>query len=203
MVMISKKKFKQNKIKLLLPNVISITRVLLTICLNIILWKSFHDMIRIILINIMIYISDFSDGKLAKWLNAESKTGELFDSIAHIFYIVTSYILLISYNLISIYLLIMIIAEYAVFIITSHLVTNNTDNKLIFDGFGRILAGGFYIYPLLVYILFLNLSYDYFNMISLILQLILIIGTIMQIRQRKKLTYKSKPDGDLSNQELP
>lgn len=74
-----------------IPNLITISRVILTCLLNVYILNNLGRVLVPIVISLLIFLSDFTDGKTARISGNTSHFGATFDVVADLFYIVASY----------------------------------------------------------------------------------------------------------------
>lgn len=162
-----------------LPNLITLLRVVLTLILNFYIVYHFGSLLIPLIICLIIFISDFVDGRIARAYGSISRVGAVFDAVADLFYIVLSYIVLYCFNVLPLWFLFIILFKFAEFIITSHFIKCFSGKKtvFVFDFLGRLSAVVFYAIPISSYILFSisNLKY------LLVINLILIITTALAL----------------------
>ena len=80
----------------LLPNMLTLLRIMLACLLNLYILYRFGSLPIPIVIFTLIFLTDFLDGKIARFYGNTSNFGAIFDILADLFYIVTSYIVLNS-----------------------------------------------------------------------------------------------------------
>lgn len=134
-------------------NLITISRIIITIILLVSLIKGNCSLMFFITINVLIFASDIFDGKVSRYLNAQSTLGEILDVGADFFYLSAVSIVMIMKNVLSVWFLPIVLIEFTVFIITSNYLKDNK-RYLIFDNLGRFLAVLYYVTPSLFYITF-------------------------------------------------
>lgn len=139
----------------IIPNLITILRIVLTIAIIYICCdgtsKSLFSLI--LSITVIIFFTDILDGKLARKLHSETKSGEIMDVLADMGYIFSMSVIMGRSNIIPTYFLILVCTEFIAFIITSRYIRNES-RYLIFDVAGRILAVIYYVTPIFMYICF-------------------------------------------------
>ena len=167
----------------MLPNLITISRIIMTFFMVWLLESDQYSMFMFLSINILIFITDIIDGKIARHFNLVSQVGEILDVSADLIYILSIYTVMSLKNTVSFYYLFIVIGEFIVFIITSKYI--NQDKKyLVFDTLGRILAVLYYISPSIMFVTFVknralyNLLYKYGFYIVCALTFIVIVHRI-------------------------
>ncbi len=173
------------EIKPIIPNSLTIIRILFSLALlNIrFLEKARWNTLTLIVgITILIYLTDYFDGKLARYWNCCSKTGEILDIFADFFYITSQYMILSYDGKMPAYLLPLVVVEFAVFIGTSaKIMQMNYEKLFFFEKIGRFMAVYYYILPLLYMLPFTKNN--------LILEVLCVYGTILAIGYRIYQTY--------------
>ena len=139
-----------------IPNILVALRIGLSIFVNLYILNHFGNMLIPVITVFIIFMSDFLDGKIARLYDTTSKFGEVLDVLADLFYIVVSYIVLWTYNILPLWFLFIILYKFVEFIITSYLIERSNDKKsiFIFDFLGRGIAVVFYVLPISVYLSF-------------------------------------------------
>lgn len=157
---------KRNKLLLnYIPKFLTTLRIIMT-CYVIYLLERMNSNIYIfICVNILIFITDIADGKLARYLNAVTSSGELLDIVADIFYVFSMSIIMCLKKIIPFYYVLVVIFEFYIFIITSKYIKK--DKKYLgFDMLGRLLAVLYYIIPSIMFVLSSRFvqAYDFLHM---------------------------------------
>lgn len=154
-----------------IPNVLTLLRIVLTIALNIYIVVNPHSLLIAILVSILIFLTDFFDGKIARAVNGMSNIGALLDVTADLFYIVISYSILYTLNIVPLWFLFIIIIKFIEFVVTSYFMEaiSNRKSIFVFDFLGRLTAVIFYIIPMFSYVVFQLLHNWYINIINLLL----------------------------------
>lgn len=137
-----------------LPNMITLLRIMLSCLLNIYIIKNFGNITIPIIITMIIFLTDFADGKAARYYGSFTKFGAVFDVAADLFYITASYLTLYFYRVLPIWFLFIILYKFLEFIVTSHFIKrqNSIKTSFVFDPIGRLVAVIFYVIPILSYI---------------------------------------------------
>ncbi|AKA68019.1 CDP-alcohol phosphatidyltransferase family protein [Clostridium scatologenes] len=153
------------KLMMKLPNIITLLRVILSVFLNFYIVKHFGDMLIPIIITCIIFLTDFLDGRIARFNGSISKLGAVFDVASDLLYIIISYMVLYIPHILPLWFLFVILFKFAEFIITSYFIKKACSEKsiFIFDFLGRIAAAMFYVIPIFSYITFhiMNARYLY------------------------------------------
>ena len=143
------------KIKGLIPNLLTISRVFLTILaggLLIEIEKSLRNdsfVALFLLISGAIFVSDILDGKLARRWGSCTAFGAKADVLADLCYIISQDALLVYYHKMNRWILLIVMLEFLVFLITAQKVSDGKrSSKNWFDKIGRIAAGYYYAMPM-------------------------------------------------------
>lgn len=140
------------ELKKVIPNSLSIFRILLVFVLlglRFLGESKWNTMEIVVGITTLIYLTDFLDGKLARYWKSCTKTGEILDVSADFFYITSQYIVLSYDSKMPGYLLILVVIEFIVFIATSvKMMQMNGEKIFFFEIIGRFMAIYYYVLPL-------------------------------------------------------
>lgn len=179
------------------PNILTLFRIFLTVVL---IWicrdgasKSLN--VPILSITVFIFMTDLLDGKLARILHSETKTGEIMDVMADMGYILSMSFIMGRSNIIPVYFLILVCIEFIAFVSTSRYLRHES-RYLIFDMAGRILAAIYYVTPISMYICYLNDSvlhlflYQYGFVALIIFTLVVVIYRISLCGVKVKLLIR-------------
>ena len=92
-----------------IPNILSILRIIL---IPLVAWLILFDyFFYALIITLLIAISDFLDGFIARTFNAQSEIGSYLDSIADKAFIISAYMLIGTQNLLPIFVIIIVISR--------------------------------------------------------------------------------------------
>ena len=92
-----------------IPNILSILRIIL---IPLVAWLILFDyFLYALIITLIIAISDFLDGFIARIFNAQSEIGSYLDSIADKAFIISAYMLIGTQNLLPIFVIIIVISR--------------------------------------------------------------------------------------------
>jgi len=154
-----------------ISNMITLTRVMLSCILSLYIVNHFGSTSVPVVISLIVFATDFIDGKIAKYYKSTSLFGAYFDIVADMFYILSFYIVLYHFNIVPMVFLFVILFKFLEFVITSLLHRKFAIIKSIFlyDPIGRMTAAIFYIFPILAY-----LSFVFFASIHTIIIYVLI-----------------------------
>ena len=139
-----------------IPNLLTLSRIGVAILLGGIIIYSLEttgkqcDFTLFLLLTVFIYLSDFMDGKLARYLQAVSPIGGKADIAADLFYMLSQMGILAYYGYMSGIMICVVLLEFVVFVSTSLDHSKSTHTKEIwFDKIGRMTAVYYYIMPLI------------------------------------------------------
>jgi CDP-diacylglycerol--glycerol-3-phosphate 3-phosphatidyltransferase len=140
----------------MLPNTLTLLRVLLACLLNFVIINHFGFWALIAIIFMVIFLTDFLDGKVARLCGNTSHFGAVFDILADLFFVVTSYIVLCIYHVLPLWFLFIMLFKFIEFTATSIFlkILHSGKSIFVFDFIGRFVAVLFYIIPVLVYLSF-------------------------------------------------
>lgn len=134
-----------------------------------------------IIVFVLICVTDFMDGKIARKIKAVSLLGSFLDVAADFIFIVSSLIVLIIHNVISVWCIVMVLAKFTEFLVTSYIIRNyyNISNKFfIFDYFGRIAAVNFFLIPGMSLFVYIGLNVIYINIFIYITLILVLISSL-------------------------
>ena len=143
-----------------IPNLLTLSRIGVAILLGGIMIYSLETtgkqcaITLFLLLTVFIYLSDFVDGRLARYLHAVSPIGGKADIMADLFYMLSQMGILVCYGYMNGILICVVLLEFIVFIITSLDHSKSTHTKEIwFDKIGRMTAVYYYMMPLIYVII--------------------------------------------------
>lgn len=131
------------------------------------------------IISILILISDFIDGRLARKYDVVTKAGQNLDIYLDLTYILAATGVLVSYGKIDLFYIMVIIYKFLEFVVLSKLFKGNFESskgtEYYYDLLGTISSGLYYIVPLIV------ISLMYFESIymNIIVECIVIAAVLM------------------------
>ncbi len=157
------------RIKLFLVNSLTLLRIPLTVIFDIALFYEERRLFFCTVLFSVIVLTDFFDGKLARYYNSQSKIGAVFDVGTDFFFIFTANYILYKQALLPLAMIAIIVIKFAEFCLTSYLLTKKlkADCPLFFDKIGRFLAAALYSIPIITLLLHTSLQTDIFNCIVL------------------------------------
>ncbi len=100
-----------------------------------------------IIVFLLICVTDFIDGKIARKIKAESLLGSFLDVTADFIFIISSLALLNLNNRIPIWFTVLTLIKFIEFFVTSYIIKkyhNISNNFFSFDYFGRVAAISFF-----------------------------------------------------------
>ena len=136
--------------KKILINVLTLSRIPITIMFNFSLFYEKNKLLICSLLFLIIALTDFFDGKLARHYKVTSKFGSILDVGTDFFFIFTASYLLYTRGLLPVGIVIVIVVKFAEFCFTSYLINkkSNLDKTLFFDKTGRFVAIILYSLPM-------------------------------------------------------
>lgn len=157
-----------------LPNMITLLRVVLSCLLNFYILNHFGSLPIPMAIFLLIFLTDFLDGKIARFYGSTSHFGAVFDILADLFYMITSYIVLCSYHVLPLWFLFIMLFKCIEFVVTSFFLKKLCNGKsiFVFDFIGRFTVVLFYIIPILAYTSFQLSQLLYFFTIHIFIYII-------------------------------
>ena len=167
-----------------IPNILTLTRIILTINFLVLL----HDLhlyvnntvyfTLAVIVFVLICLTDFMDGKIARKINTVSTIGGLLDVTADLIFILSSTFMVSLHDFIPMWYMVLVLVKFIEFVVTSYIIRNNQSNVnslFIFDYFGRVAAVNFFLIPgiaLFAYIGLKVIIISIFLYITLVLVLI-------------------------------
>lgn len=170
----------------ILPNIITLSRILLTYVFLLLQNKQYHGIknketfLYLSFVFLCICITDLIDGKIARFFNTKSYLGSFLDVAADAAFIFSSSIFLNIHGILPFWFTITMLIKFVEFIITSYAwkkIVNKTSELFIYDPIGRLTAVLFYIIPGLVGILF----YKFENNLLFITNTLIFISTALAV----------------------
>lgn len=159
-----------------IPNGMTIARIIMTIAFDFLILKEFlygQDYnVALMGLFIMICVSDFFDGKIARRLGAATVIGAKLDVLADLFYIVSSYAALISAHVLPLWYLVFVCIKFLEFVATSNFIKlfkTSLEHPFIFDRIGRTVSAIFFLIPGIVCISNLLNSSNITYLVSILL----------------------------------
>lgn len=192
----------KEKWKRAVPNSITLIRIILTFIFIFLINRELTLNIReqnisaAAILFIVICFSDFIDGKIARHLDAASTLGGYLDVASDFLYILSSTVIVVKFNIVPIWFLMIIILNFMQFIVTSKIIKCYRMEKtktLVFDYLGRITAVLLYIFPFTVIIINKYLDITGHNVIQTLVYVITLMTAISFIQRVMICFYDIKP----------
>ena len=163
------------KILKFIPNVLTLVRLGLTLTYLHLLYalNRGHKVYftAALIVFILICITDFIDGKIARALNASSPFGAFLDVAADFVFIISSLVMLSVRSMIPMWFIAVVLGKFTEFIVTSYFIKKyqkNCTSLFIFDYLGRIAAVNFFLIPGISLFIYIDLSIMYINILMYI-----------------------------------
>lgn len=166
-----------------IPNILTLTRIILTISFLLLL----HDLhlyvnntvyfTLAVIVFVLICLTDFIDGKIARKINTVTTIGGLLDVAEDLIFILSSTFMLSLHNFIPMWYMVLVLVKFLEFVITSYIINNNQSNVkslFIFDFFGRVAAVNFFLMPGMALFIYIGLKVIIIN-IFLYITLVLVL----------------------------
>ena len=147
-------------------NTLTLLRIPLSIMFNVLLLYEERRLFLCSILFLIIALTDFFDGKLARY-NVQSSVGAVLDIASDFFFIFTTACVMYKHGLLPAGMIIIIVIKFTEFCITSCLFDKKLKkNKLLFfDKIGRFVAVILYSIPIIILILHASLHKDLSNII--------------------------------------
>lgn len=183
-------------LKKLLINGLTLSRIPITIMFNLNLFYEKNKLFICSLLFLIIALTDFFDGKLARHYNVTSKFGAFLDAGTDFFFIFSASFLLYTQMLLPIGLIILIVVKFAEFCFTSYLINKklNLNKTLFFDKTGRFVAVILYLLPLSAIILHTCLHRSISNLIIFYTVLLIAGLSIVSIYRRTRRLIQARSE---------
>lgn len=182
-------------LKKILVNGLTLSRIPLSIMFCNMISNGKDKLFTCATIFLVIALTDFFDGKLARFFGIESKIGAILDLGTDFFFILSSNYLLYKQGLIPLCMIILILIKFMEFCLTSYLMCKRLkiDKSLFFDKIGRFAAIMLYSIPLLTVILYSYIPKTIFDNLMLFIYVIIAsLSTISLFTRATKLRkYKA------------
>lgn len=146
-----KKVIMKNLANLLTGIRIIATFILCSKIMNILLGKKtdIGEYIWIAILFLIIWISDITDGKVARKLNVSSMFGAKFDVIADNIFVFMLHILLAFYHIVPIWFIVLMLEKIMNYIVSSYIISRKTNGRFDFirDPLGKVLSASYFLTP--------------------------------------------------------
>ena len=160
-----------------IPNILSILRIVL---IPLVAWLILFDYFLYALITtIIIAISDFLDGFIARVFNAQSEIGSYLDSIADKAFIISAYMLIGTQDLLPIFVIIIVISR-DIIIMGAFCLSFAMNQKLDINPIKISKINTFLQFTLIILVLVNNVGmFDFFYMLNILISFVmyLVIAT--------------------------
>lgn len=181
---------------------ITLLRIVLSCFLSFYLLDHFHNLVIPTIVFLLILLTDFLDGKVARFYGTSSLFGAVFDILADLFFIVTSYLVLCSFKILPFWFFLLILFKFLEFALTSFFLKNQSKRKsiFVFDVLGRLAAALFYVLPLLAYVSFHSSQWLYLfiiNILVYIITLLVLLSSLTRLASCWELKSKFEKDQEL------
>lgn len=138
-----------------IPNILSLSRIFLSLVfgwsLNNLLALN-HEIVLPLSVFVLILVTDFLDGMIARKTSNTTDTGALLDVYADMFFVLVAYIILVMNHLLHPLFLIVLIFKFVEFIYTSK--RKIYGGKLVFDTLGKNVSRFWIVFPGIVCVLY-------------------------------------------------
>ena len=184
------------------PNILTSMRLVLTF-IYLILLHALNGNNKLyftaaLIIFILICLTDFLDGKIARATKAASPFGALLDVAADFVYIFSSLIMLSVNNMIPMWFIALVLGKFIEFLVTSYFIKkyeSKSNSLFIFDYFGRIAAMNFFLIPGISLFVYADLDIMYINILLYITLILVVISSLVRcancykVIKLKRLVY--------------
>lgn len=176
------------------PMLLTLIRFSVTCWLDVYTLNRFGALAFPVAASLLVFLTDFLDGWLARRLGCASRHGAIFDVAADFFYIASFGAVLCWCQVLPLWFMLALAADFLAFIITSiRLKRTASDNCIfIFDHMGRISAALFYILPVTAYVSYV-LSNPVYRIVNPWFLLIVLLLAALSCVYRFKRCIKKKP----------
>lgn len=141
------------KIQAAVPNMLTASRLVFTVFFLI-----YMDALLVVkgcalaalLLFACICITDYYDGRLARKLGAATNAGAIFDAATDCIYVWSSVFLLVLFDVVPIWFLVLVVYKFVEFLVTSHIFKARDPQQkkpLVFDPTGKAAAILFFLLP--------------------------------------------------------
>lgn len=180
------------------------TFILCSKIMNILLGKKtdIGEYIWIAILFLIIWISDITDGKVARKLNVSSMFGAKFDVIADNIFVFMLHILLAFYHIVPIWFIVLMLEKIMNYIVSSYIISRKTNGRFDFirDPLGKVLSASYFITPCLLLASYMIGEEMYF-IANILIEIIAILGIASSVYRMSKvfqmngLKRKTKEEG--------
>lgn len=142
------------KIIKFIPNIITITRIIMTFIFTYLLIKQFifyeGEFKELMAAFTVICISDLTDGKIARAMGTSSELGAKLDVFADLLFIVLSYMVMINLKILPLWFFAFICFKFLEFVFTSQIMkfkSRSLNHPFVFDRVGKTVSAVFFVIP--------------------------------------------------------
>ena len=175
-----------------LPDLLSVSRIVLSFIFAYLLYAVFsinrYALLTLVLF-ILIVLTDFFDGFIARHTGNTSSHGALLDVIADMIFVLLSYLTLSICGLVNYLFILVLIIKFLEFLSTSFLFKDKMDNEyLIFDFIGKNVSKFWIAFPgiiIIFYILDFTDLNDFIAIVCLVTSILALLSTVNRL-----LSYK-------------
>lgn len=179
-----------------LPNLLSVSRIILSVIFAYLFLETLtlrKNALLTIIVFILIILSDFFDGYLARKTGNTTHTGAFLDVISDMFFVLLSYSVLCLCGMLNIIFLAVLIIKFLEFIITSKLLKEKSpESYILFDTIGKNVSKIWIILPGLICLAYIfnvpNLKMI-INIIMSVTSVLALLSTIYRITKLWRSTY--------------
>ena len=161
-----------------IPNILSFSRIFLSLLFG---WY-LNNLLRFdgeivfpLLLFILILVTDFLDGEIARKTSNTTNMGAFLDVCADMFFVLVSYLILAMNHLLHPLFIVVLIFKFVEFIYTSR--KKYTSKKLVFDTLGKNVSKFWIVFPGIICILY----YFRIDNLVLIINAVAFITTVLAL----------------------
>ncbi|MBV6399250.1 MAG: CDP-alcohol phosphatidyltransferase family protein [Ignavibacteria bacterium] len=170
----------------LIPNVLSIFRLVLVIPIVYFILNGIEEHRNLILVLLFVmYVTDISDGFIARKFNMVSETGKIIDPIADKIAVAAIFISLFIYDMIPVWFFCIVIFRDILILIFGYFVGKKKDIIMISNFMGKITVFGIGLVILLT-ILKMELLTPYIRFLYYIVTILIVYSSILYFFRYKK-----------------
>lgn len=175
--------------KVIAVNILTFLRIVFSLLFSYYIMTNASYTVLIAILFVMVCATDFFDGRLARKWMASTKFGAIFDVVADLFFIIASYCVLITQNVIPVWILVVVLLKFSEFCVTSRIVrkTGKAQNSVfLFDMLGRVVVLLLYALPVQIILLknylFTTMFYPVVGVICGVLTAMACISSFQRIK---------------------
>lgn len=168
-------------------NFLSLSRIPLSILFALAILFLEKPLFICVLLSLIIYLTDYYDGKLARIYNLASDRGAVVDIFADLFFVVLAFFSMYVRDYIPFFIIVVMIIKFVEFWWTSYNFDRKNDEIVPkYDNFGKFVAVLFYILPIFTLLMFFifgrNIGYSIVRVICILITLSSIVSSVLRIR---------------------